>query len=351
MRDLAKAAEVHQSTVSRALRNDPKISEKIRKKVQAAAKELGYRPNPFVQAFTAQVRGYRKSPTHASIVLLESYDSKYDTSFLQRYRDGATEHAAELGYNVETISLCDLSGSVPRINSIFKARGIRGALILPPPSDISLNELSTTHLAGATIDYSLKSPQIHRSAPNYFLNMELALSKLHALGYRRIGLCTYKEALDRMGHHWLGSFLAWQSLRPTKERISVHVNPFRNIYEPKNPKEKREADDIWIKSRKAFQSWLDKCKPDVVLSNDFFFYEWLKELGHKVPEEIGFATLNTYPSRPDISGVDENHETIGASAVDLILGQFHRNNYGLPDLCKTVLIEGTWLEGETTLAR
>jgi LacI family transcriptional regulator len=61
-RDIARVAGVNQSSVSRALRGDPNVSLKTQERIARIAEEMGYRPNPFVSAFTAQVRGYRRSP-------------------------------------------------------------------------------------------------------------------------------------------------------------------------------------------------------------------------------------------------------------------------------------------------
>lgn len=43
--DIAKALNLSASTVSRALKNNPLISEATRKRIQEAAREMGYRPN------------------------------------------------------------------------------------------------------------------------------------------------------------------------------------------------------------------------------------------------------------------------------------------------------------------
>lgn len=348
MLDVAEATGVSQSTVSRALRNDPQISEKVRTKVQAMARQLGYRPNPFVQAFTAQVRGYRKSPIHAAIALLGSHRIDHDISFLKRYRKGASEHAARLGYRVEPISLHDVNDSIPRLNGVLRARGIHGILILPVPADTNLETLAFDHLGSATIDYSLKCPNLHCAAPSYFQNMQMALRQLHALGYRRIGFCSYREEVDRIGYHWLGAFKAWQSLRPTRERVPVHMNPYGGHGTPHGLEAQHEADDAWTRDREVFQEWLARHRPDVVLSNDFYYFTWLEELGYRIPEDIGFATLSTDPDLPNISGIDQNHAAIAGSAIDLILGQLHRNDYGIPALRKTVLIDGEWVAGRTT---
>jgi formylglycine-generating enzyme required for sulfatase activity len=47
LRDVARAANVAQSTVSRALAADPRISVATRRAVQQVARRLGYAPNAF----------------------------------------------------------------------------------------------------------------------------------------------------------------------------------------------------------------------------------------------------------------------------------------------------------------
>jgi LacI family transcriptional regulator len=44
-RDIAKAVGVSQSTVSRALRSDPRVAEETRQRVVEAAQRLAYTPN------------------------------------------------------------------------------------------------------------------------------------------------------------------------------------------------------------------------------------------------------------------------------------------------------------------
>jgi hypothetical protein len=42
---------------------------------------------------------------------------------------------------------------------------------------------------------------------------------------------------------------------------------------------------------------------------------------------------------------------VGAAAVDLVVEQLHGNSYGLPEIPKTVLIEGRWITGTTACGR
>lgn len=50
LKDLAARLGVSIATVSRALRNSHEVGDEMKEKVQALAKEMNYRPNPFAQS-------------------------------------------------------------------------------------------------------------------------------------------------------------------------------------------------------------------------------------------------------------------------------------------------------------
>jgi transcriptional regulator with XRE-family HTH domain len=56
MAEIAQKLGVASSTVSRALRGDPRISAEMRQRVETLAKNAGYRPNPLVSALMANRR-------------------------------------------------------------------------------------------------------------------------------------------------------------------------------------------------------------------------------------------------------------------------------------------------------
>jgi DNA-binding LacI/PurR family transcriptional regulator len=53
MAKIAQRLGVASSTISRALRNDLRISIELRKRVSSVADEIGYQPNPLVSALMA----------------------------------------------------------------------------------------------------------------------------------------------------------------------------------------------------------------------------------------------------------------------------------------------------------
>lgn len=321
-RDIANATGVNQSTVSRALRNDPKVGAEMRAKIQTCAKEIGYRPNPFVAAFAAQVRSYRRSPNGAVLAFLDCNPPSEKTNV--QYREGAAKRAVDHGFKTEVFRLHTLNYSLKRLNTILWTRSIFGLLILPVPLGFDLSDLAFERLATATVDTTLHTPILHRAESNYFQGMQLALQTLEERGYRRMAFCTTRTEVELLGMEWLGGFSAWQSLKPERKRIPAYIG------------------DNWEPA--PFIQWLRKVKPDAIITNTHLFFDFCKDAGLVAPE-VAYVTLCAGPDHCGLAGVSQNQDRVGMAAIDIILAQIHRNDYGLPELPKTVLVQSSWVEG------
>lgn len=343
MRDVAARAGVNASTVSRALRGDPRVSEATRERVKTAARELEYRPNPYVQAFTAHVRGYRRMPEHAPVALLNFCERGKMPAYIKRYAEGVESQARLNGYKVDPFHLDGSKQQYDRLLRILQTRGIQGLVVLPVEQGSKLPGLETFPLAMSTIDYTLKSPSLHRATPSYYQNMDLALRSAHRLGYRRMGFFTYREEVERISSHWLGAFASWSLLQPREHQVPVHFSAFNGAYRTGS-----RADKDWNTYRESFLRWVNRNRPDVIISNDTFVLDWLGSEGIDVPGEIGFVHLGLNDEEPGLSGIDQNHREIGAAAMDLVLSQIHANQSGVPEHMKTVLVYGSWVDGSTT---
>jgi hypothetical protein len=68
-----------------------------------------------------------------------------------------------------------------------------------------------------------------------------------------------------------------------------------------------------------------------------------------VPRDCGFADLDINDQVDgDCSGIRQNYAQVAAAAIDLVVGQIQRNERGLPEFPKVVLVEGSWVDGTTT---
>jgi DNA-binding LacI/PurR family transcriptional regulator len=94
MADVAKVAGVSHQTVSRVINGMPNIKDSTRKRVEAAIKELGYRPNTAARALVT-----RKSST---IGIISTESGLYGPNSIQRTVEDAARQA---GYFAGSVSL------------------------------------------------------------------------------------------------------------------------------------------------------------------------------------------------------------------------------------------------------
>jgi LacI family transcriptional regulator len=87
--DIAQKLEISSATVSRALKDHPAINKNTKKKIQDAAKELGYRHNTFAS-------NLRKQKTNTIGVIVHELNSNFITSVLA----GIEKVTAEAGYDL-----------------------------------------------------------------------------------------------------------------------------------------------------------------------------------------------------------------------------------------------------------
>ncbi len=87
--DIAQKLDLSSATVSRALKNHPAINKNTKKKIQDAAKELGYRHNTFAS-------NLRKQKTNTIGVIVHELNSNFITSVLA----GIEKITTEAGYDL-----------------------------------------------------------------------------------------------------------------------------------------------------------------------------------------------------------------------------------------------------------
>lgn len=331
---LAKAAGVSKMTVSLALRDHPKISAATRERIRGLAEELGYRPNPLVQALMANLRSTRPAQYHSTIAWVTAFPTRdgWSRHWVHRhYHQGAVARAAALGYKIEPFWALAPHTSGAALSRVLRARGIR-SLIIPPVGTPGMRlELEWEHFSCATIGYSFTEPRLHRTAANLREGMARALLECERRGFARVGFALPSDTDERVNHSWLAGYLAWQQFIPQKNRLPVLLAP--------------DSLDA------ALPLWLRRHRPDVVISPNREFLKWLPDLGKRIPEDIGLITLS-HPDESDasvarISGINQNNFSIGEAAVDLVVAQLQHNDTGIPAHPRVMLIDGIWREGKT----
>lgn len=329
IRGIAEIAGVSHMTVSLALRNDPRIPAPTRQRIQKLADEMGYRPNPAMSELMTRMRTRRTLAQDTIIAHLNASNKPggWSEHYPGRdYIEGSRQRARELGYQLEEFWFHEPGMTSRRMTNILKTRGIRGVLaggVIPVVGHMSLD---WSEFAAATLGYSMWLPQMDRSVPDYAQNMSLAVRELKRLGYRRIGLAIWAKLDTRTAHRWTGGFLAAQQHMRLADRVP--------LLEPKTFDEP------------TFARWFLKNKPDVVIGPDARMITWLRNLGQRVPQNVGFVNLVKRPG-DTAAGVEQNARAIGAAAIDLIVSRLKHNEFGIPSIPRLVHIPGAWSPGDT----
>ncbi len=330
MQQIADAAGVSRMAVSLALRNSPKISAPTASRIRQLADELGYRPNPMVSALMTQLRQARDIKKPSVLAYVTAFPTEagwHRPGVAVAFYEGAQRRAEELGYTLEEWWLRRPGMTERRFCDILTTRDIHGMIVAPLPAGSDALQLDWPHFAAATISYSLTAPELNRASNDHFMSINLAIQELTALGYRRIGLAIPDETDPRIAQHWTAAMLGYQEKIPLTERV---------------PTLARMAPPV-----RAFTNWYQEYQPHAVLSLGGECLRIFADLGLRVPQDVGFASLALAADDRDVAGVNQHSELVGAAAVDLVDSQLRRNERGVPTHSKTVLISGEWVGGAT----
>ncbi|MEY4490095.1 MAG: hypothetical protein RIQ79_2603, partial [Verrucomicrobiota bacterium] len=338
LQDVADRAGVHRSTVSLALRNCARISPAVRERIHRIASELGYRSNPLV---TALMRSRRTQlvAKHVTLAYVTDYPTRYGWRPPHHdrpdYFPAAVARAEELGYKLEHFWLGEPGMTPERFAQILINRNISGLLIGRLPFGKSEILLPWEHFSAVALGLTLTKPDLHRVAEDAFASATEAMNQCLAKGYHRIGY-VIPEPNDspNMADRWLGAYWRQQMSLPPEGRIPVCE------YRP--PAE----------FTAHFLTWYKKHRPDVILTYRAEpITDILAASGRKLPHDAKLVLLvNDKPGR-GFGGMYLDPGSVGALAVDMVVGMMHRGEIGLPAEPHHVLVPAKWVEaGATTTA-
>ena len=334
LQDVARVAKLHHSTVSRALLGHASLPGTTRTRVQQIATRLGYVPDPMLASLASYRQNVRRSRSQATINwVFGGPDANWwsNITTYQKFYEGARQRAQHLGFTVEPFWLRESGMSPKRASDILKARNVTGILLAPQFGACAHLRLEWSSFAVVTIGNSLISPRLHAVAPNHFRAAKTIVSKLRSYGYCRIGLALMASQDDRVDRAWSGGFLTEQ-LRHYPDSLIPPLLP---------------ADAPHPKIESAFFDWYERYRPDAIISCGTLFSDFFSNQGFQIPRDAGFAYLNLSEESQEEAGIFENPLSVGAAAVDLLVGVLQRNEKGIPESPQRTLIEGEWKNGST----
>lgn len=331
IREIARTLGLSHTTVSEALRDSPRVNPVTRRRVQKAARSVGYRPNPLAGALMSEMRRARSGTFRGLLAILDLDGPEQRPASSNRYHRelarGASARAAELGFKAETIITGAQGISNTRLDTILQARGIRGLLVLPIAGKADLSSLDWSHFAGVYTDYLIEHPALHSVCPDHYRSMVFAVQRLHGLGYHRLGLVLHAGNDSRLLYRWEAAFHTYHEHHAQTEALPPLI-----------------VSDL---NRATFMKWFKAKKPDAVICHRAEVMEWMKECGARIPETHGFCCLNVTSNTLPCAGLDLQPALLGARGVELLIAALHRNDCGVPDHPSTTTIPARWIEGPT----
>lgn len=334
MRDVAARCGCSQPTVSLALANSPRLPAATRRRVQAMARQLGYRTHPLV---AAHMRSRRKrsaasaGPVLAVINAQRTADGWRGSTatVLRQMHTGAMTRARERGYSPQEFWLHREGLSQARLSDILQARGITG-LLIGPSSNLEL-ELALKWEAFCCVQLGSAHlrPALHRVINDHYRSAMLAVEQCHALGYRRPGLVLQKSLSACHEHRWEAGYLMGCRLHPD-------LSPAPSLM--------LDA----IEDRTAVLQWFKRRRPDVIIeATERTVLSHLEAAGVAVPRRVGVVTLGAPALAGPISGTVQDGFAMGANAIDLLIGLVERHDTGVPGRPITQMTASTWNVGRT----
>jgi len=330
MRDLAKLAGVSVMTVSRALRNNPKIGKETRSRIKQLASEHGYRVNPLVSAQMASIRSRRLVKFQATIALITHTPPSGSWIGGQKVIDGVLRTGAEMGFSCDVFDLADGTLSGRRLNRILKSRGIQGVVEAPMLKPLNHYDFDFSELTVVSSNSGLLPQAFHRVCPDHYGNMDMLLRKLVKHGFKSPGLMVPRDLDSRFNHLWTSRYLAFQQTDGLKKIPPLMPN---------------NTDSF---DKKSFREWFDRHRPDILIvtAQELFQRGFFDEADLEIPAEMEVVKININDATLGFSGINMMSEAVGAACVKLLSQLMYNNEVGIPENPMSILVPGRWVSGK-----
>lgn len=330
MKDVAKQAGVHQTTVSLALKNNPRIPEKTRLRIQKIAKEMGYVPDPELNSLVSYRRNgnIRRNPqTIALIFDIADPIIFNEAEYLPEMRTAVIRRAEELGYKIEVFVMGKDFNSSSMLNRVLKARGIKGIIfgaIFYPTTHF---ELDWDEFSMIKINLPPHDLPIDSVSGNFLFSVRLAMRKVWEMGFRRPAMAVENRDQFHTRDLYSTGFLFGQQHFKPENRV-----PFYEF-------ERRSHAEI----KQEIRDWLLEVKPDVFLStwNNLSAVAWDVTVNHGL--NCRFIGIEVEKYTRAFGGTKHDHEHIANTAVEMLVGKMQIHQKGIPKAPSMTLINSQWI--------
>lgn len=315
LRDLAKMAKVDTSTVSRALRYDPRVSEKRGKHIRQLAEQLGYRPQP-LRTKKAQAIG---------VLICSQSPLQIEDYFLQRIAWLAQQVLGEhrLHVNLECTPAdpdCEI-----QIPALISENRVDGLLLAGDPPVELVKAISQMNVPMVAINDSPQRLGIDCVSSSPSGALDQCILRLAAYGHQQIALVLHsrKSVCDRARYDAYLNTTREIGLTLEEDWLVEGVSP--------NIAGGREAIQI-LASR-------GKIPSAILCLNDWVAMGALMELNNQglaVPRDVSLVGHDDLPMcqhiEPQLTSIYRDERKIVQKAVNLLLDQIANGSHQAQDV-------------------
>lgn len=321
---VAKAAGVHYSTVSLALRDDPRIAVATRENVIRVAKRLGYAAHPAARAL---VERRRAAPLRGPVIAwIENHPAKVAqglAAYRKAVQDGAKRQAKALGYDWRVFRIGDAGLGAEDLDDHLQEAGVECVIVgqfVPGHAEL---QLDWERYCLVRVDSQHLATPLHCVSSDRIQNVRQAFREVSSLGHRRIGLCVSRLQEDcTRQRHAMGFLMEQESLGPTF-RIPPLIYPYGTS--------QQELADL-------ASTWIRKHGPEVILHDCEGGWPVMNQAAAR-PMAVSLCQVR---SRAGQHRVDPMAPVVGEKAMETVAMLLRTGERGIPRFAHDTYVEGRW---------
>lgn len=307
IKDVAKAAGVSPSTVSRALRNNPRISEKMRERIRKLAEEMDFHPNQMARSLV------NRHTRIIGIVFPGETAVSLGHPFYPRVLQGLGHVAGERRYHLLLGTGGAETAAADTVSQLVDSGYVSGLVLLAAEDgaelgDVGVPTVTVGHPRGASLCHYVDNDNVEagRFATDYLL--QRGHRRVLLLGYDKQYMVTaerhkgYERALEQCGVPFRRDW----------------VVPSRFLY--------NTTDQELLKSL-----FLALERPTAVVCMDdaqaIGLCSTLSAMGLNVPQDVSVVSFNNTEAgryhNPPLTSIDVDPYQLGVAAMNMILNLMH----------------------------
>ncbi len=304
IKEVAEAAQVSPSTVSRVLAGNPRISDETKKKVMKAVKVLNYHPNAIARSLA------NKSTNTLGVILPSSNEDLFKNPFFIQALTGISIYAKKVGYHIMYTYSRNEEEEIRIIDNYSNSKLVDGMILLTSrQEDKTIEHIKEIGLPFVVIGKTDDIDQDLWTDNDNFKAMREVVNHFIYKGHRKIGFVGGPE-----------------NMRMSRDRLEGYISALQeNNIEVKKEYIMEMPEFTEECGYRACEKLLINKELSCIVTTDdllaFGVLKYFKENGRKSLAVSGFnnTPLAEYQS-PPLTSVNINSHELGYNAAKLLIG-------------------------------